>query len=400
MLGGARSMPLFRVSGIPVGVDWTWLLALGYVVYVLAGDYQDILGEGKETQAFLYAVAVALAFFGSIVLHEFGHAIVARRNGIGILGIELWLLGGLAKMDRDPQTPGVEFRVAAAGPAVTALIAAVCIGSAFAIDPDQASHLVQLQIRSGDDAWMAAITSLGTVNVFLLVFNLIPAFPLDGGRIARSIIWKVTGDANRSMVIAAQIGRVFGWLLIGFGLLLLAQGVTISGVIFIFMGWTISQSARGATMQQNLLGEASALTVADVMDRQPVAVSSEASVQQAFDEYFWRYRWPWFPVVDPGGRFLGLLEENAAERVDELERGNRYVHELVTPGSGSERAVNQNTPLTALLANQQIRDHGALMAVSDEGLLAGVVTIEQVQRALREAIAKATRRPEAPQSDL
>ena len=270
-------MPLFRVSGIPVGVDWTWLLALGYVVYILANDYQSILGAGKETEAFLYAAAVALAFFGSIVLHEFGHAIVARRNGIGILGIDLWLLGGLAKMDRDPQTPGVEFRVAAAGPAVTALVAAVCLGGAFAADSGQASHLVQLRTEPGDDAWMAAITSLGTVNVFLLVFNLIPAFPLDGGRIARSIIWRVTGDPKRSMMIAAQIGRVFGWLLIGFGILMLSRA-PLSGVIFIFMGWTISQSARGATMQQTLLGEATALTVADVMDRQPVAMSSRPSM--------------------------------------------------------------------------------------------------------------------------
>ena len=392
-------MPLFRVSGIPVGVDWTWLLALGYVVYILANDYQSILGAGKETEAFLYAAAVALAFFGSIVLHEFGHAIVARRNGIGILGIDLWLLGGLAKMDRDPQTPGVEFRVAAAGPAVTALVAAVCLGGAFAADSGQASHLVQLRTEPGDDAWMAAITSLGTVNVFLLVFNLIPAFPLDGGRIARSIIWRVTGDPKRSMMIAAQIGRVFGWLLIGFGILMLSRA-PLSGVIFIFMGWTISQSARGATMQQTLLGEATALTVADVMDRQPVAMSAEASVQQALDEYFWRYRWPWFPVVDQSGRFLGLIEQNAVERVDEFERANHLVNDLVTPGSATDRAVNEHTPLTAVLAGQQIQDYGALMAVSDDGLLAGVVTIEQIQRALREAIARATRRPEEPASDL
>src|SRR3954453_12220915 len=112
MFGGSRSMPLFRISGISVGVDWGALAMLGIIVVILSGDYRDILGPDKQVEAFGYAVAAALAFFGSIILHEFGHAAVARRNGIGILGIDLWLLGGLAKMDREPQTAGVEFRVA------------------------------------------------------------------------------------------------------------------------------------------------------------------------------------------------------------------------------------------------------------------------------------------------
>lgn len=382
-------MPLFRVSGIPVGVDWTWLIAVGYVVVVLSGDYQSLLGDDKQAVAFAYAVAVAFLFFGSIVLHEFGHAIVARRNGIGILGIDLWLLGGLAKMDRDPATPGVEFRVAAAGPLVTAVIAAGCLGAAFAIDSGQAGHLVQLRSESGDDAWMAALTTLGTVNAFLLVFNLIPAFPLDGGRIARAAAWKITGDRRKSTLLAANIGRFFGYALIGFGVLLLSRA-PISGVIFIFMGFTLSQAARGTSLQEGMLGEATRLTVADVMDRQPVVMTADVTVQRALDEYFWRYRWPWFPVVDPAGRFLGLVEQHSVELVNEDDRQSRMASDLVAADSGDRRSVRDDTPLTALIANPDIRDYGALMAVDESGLLSGVVTIEQAQRALREAISRAT----------
>lgn len=389
MFGGARTMQLFRVSGIPVGVDWTWLIAVGYIVLTLSNNYQDLLGPDKQLEAFGYAVLVAALFFGSIVLHELGHAFVARRNGIGILGIDLWLLGGLAKMDRDPATPGAEFRVAAGGPFVTLVIAVVCIGAAFIVDPNQAGHLVLLESKPGDDAWMSALTTIGTVNAFLLAFNLIPAYPLDGGRIARSIAWKITGDRRRSTLLAAGIGRVFGYLLVGLGFVLITRA-PISGIIFIFMGFTLAQAARGATMQEGLLGEATRLTVADVMDRQPVVMESDVTVQRALDEFFWRYRWPWFPVVDASGHFLGLIEQHAVELVDEGDRDQRKAGDLVAPQSGERRSVREDTPLTAVIANPEIQDYGALMAVNDVGLLSGVVTIEQAQRALREAISRAT----------
>jgi CBS-domain-containing membrane protein len=149
-------------------------------------------------------------------------------------------------------------------------------------------------------------------------------------------------------------------------------------------------------MQEGFFGEARGLTVADVMDRQPVAMPADASVQRALDEYFWRYRWPWFPVVDSTGVFVGLIEQNAVDRVDERERGARHAGELVAPDSQRDCAVREDTPLTALLANDQIRDFGSLMAVDDRGALSGVVTLQQVQRALREAIARATQQDAPP----
>lgn len=142
-------MPFFRAWGIQVSVDWSWLLALGYVMFVMVDDYQQLLGPEQRNLAFAYGVGVAFAFFASIVLHEFGHAIVARRNNIGILGIELWLLGGLAKMDRDPESPGVEFRVSAAGPAVTLALAIGLLGAAYGLNPGPTSELEPLQITAG-----------------------------------------------------------------------------------------------------------------------------------------------------------------------------------------------------------------------------------------------------------
>lgn len=385
-------MPLFRVAGIQVSVDWSWLIALGYVMFVMVQDYQDLLGPDDRNLAFAYGVGVAFAFFGSIVLHEFGHAVVARRNNIGILGIELWLLGGLAKMDREPKSPGVEFRVSAAGPLVTLLLSIALLGAAVGINEGPNSHLEPFTIHQGASPTVVALTTLGWINVFLLVFNLIPAYPLDGGRIARSIIWKWTGDSSRATVISATIGKYFGYSLVALGAyMLLVLNSVFSGVLFAFMGWSLAQSAQAATFQEGVLGGARDLTVADVMDTQPVVMPATASVQQALDEYFWRYRWPWFPVVDASGQFVGMIEQQAVDRVDEDDRALRTASELISPGSTKERSVRDDTPLTALLANEQIRDFGSLMAVDDRGLLSGVVTLQQVQRALRAAIEAATR---------
>lgn len=384
-----QPLPLFRVAGVNVTASWTWLVALAYVVFLLSGSFNDVLGPGNDIEAYAFAVALAFLFFGSIVLHEFGHAIVARRNGVGILGIELWLLGGLAKMDRDPVTPGAEFRVAAAGPAVTAAVAAVCLGVAALTGPDQLGHLLQMTVEQGDEPWLVGLAWLGVVNVLLLVFNLFPAYPLDGGRIARATVWKLTGDEQRGTNFAASLGRVFGAGLMLLGLLMLG-GNPFGGVLFIYMGFSIMQSARGVVARRGLLGDATRLTVADVMDTRPVVMAGDVSTDRALEEFFWRYHWPWFPVVDLAGRFVGLVEQVQVEGIDERERPGRSVDELIDPGSAENRSIRQDTPLTAVLANQQFREFGALMAVDEQGVLTGVVTLDQVQRGLRDAIARAT----------
>lgn len=383
-------MTLFRAFGIQVSVDWSWLLALGYVMFVMVGDYQQLLGPDQQNLAFAYGVGVAFAFFASIVLHEFGHALIARRNGIGILGIDLWLLGGLARMDREPASAGVEFRVAAAGPFVTLLLAIGLLGGAAAVHSGPLEELKPLTIVDGESPLVVALTTLGWINVFLLFFNLIPAYPLDGGRIARSIVWAISGDAGRATLIAATLGKWFGYLLAAFGaLVLITAGWLIGGLLFMFMGWSLAQSARAATFQESVFGEARDLTVADVMDEQPVVMPGDATAQRALDEFFWRYRWPWFPVVGADGRFLGLIEQDVVDRLPEGERDRRRAAELIAPGAEKATAVPSDTPLTALLANAQIRDHGSLVVVDEHGVLAGVVTLQQVQRALREALERA-----------
>ena len=385
MLGGS-SITLFHVRGIRVAVDWSWFLVLFLVIFWLSRFYGDVLGEsGTETAPFALAVVSAAGFFGSIVLHELGHALVAIRNGIGILSIQLWVFGGMARMDRESDSPATEFKVAVAGPLVTLAIVVVltAVGLAAA-GPDEYWKAVLIESDAEVSGALAAVAWLASINFLVLVFNLLPAFPMDGGRIVRALAWWRTGDRSSATRFAARLGRVFAYIFIVGGLLLVFDEKVFAGVWLALIGVVINGSARAATAQTQITGRISNLSVADVMDREPVAIPGELSVEKALDEYFLRYRWPWFPVVDAAHRFLGLIVRDKADEVPEVSRATSLVSDLVELDDGTFQ-VRADAPLDSLLGNQNLRRFGALMAVDADGRLAGVVTAEQVGRALRDA---------------
>lgn len=385
MLGGG-SITLFHFRGIRVSVDWSWFIVLFLVILYMTNFFEGLLGEGGTTP-FLFGLLSAVGFFGSILLHEFGHAVVAMRNGIGISGIQLWIFGGMARMDREADTPGTELKVAMAGPAVTLAIVVVLALVGTAADGWTAfREAIFLETRSTVSALMALVAWLVSINALILVFNLLPAYPMDGGRVARAIAWRRSGDRTKATRFAANLGRVFGYVFIGGGILLAVSGAVFTGVWLALVGMVINGSARGAAMQTAISSRIGDVSVADVMDREPVAIPGELSVEQALDEYFLRYRWPWFPVVDAAHRFLGLIQRDRADEVPEIERAGSPVSDLVDHDIGL--FVRDDTPLDSLLANQNLRRLGALMAVDAEGRLSGVVTIEQVGRALRDATAR------------
>jgi Zn-dependent protease len=384
MLGGG-SITLFHFRGIKVSVDWSWFIALFLVILWMADFYERLLDESGGAP-FALAVASAVGFFGSILLHEFGHAIVAMRNGIGISSIQLWIFGGMARMDREADSPSTELKVALAGPAVTAAIAIVlaAVGTAVA-GPSGFWEAVVLETRSGVSGPMALVAWLVTINLLILVFNLLPAYPMDGGRVARALAWWRSGNRNSATRFAANLGRGFAYLFIGLGIAWAFSGNIFGGVWLALIGMVINGSARGAAMQTALTSRIGDVRVADVMDREPVAIPGDLSVERALDEYFLRYRWPWFPVVDAAHRFLGLVQRDRADEVPEVSRSSSHISDLVDHDIGL--FVRDDTPLDTLLANQNLRRLGALMAVDADGRLSGVITIEQVGRALRDATA-------------
>src|SRR5215213_5320182 len=265
---GGGSIQLARVFGIRIGVDWSWFIVLFLIIWNLSGYYDDV---APGSNAFVLAVISALLFFLSILLHELGHAWVAVRNGIPIEGIDLWMFGGVAKLGKDAYSAGVEFRIAAAGPLVTMVIALICFGLGAAVSSgSDALHSARFD-EDVTGATTAVLGYLTSINVLLLAFNLIPAFPLDGGRIARAIAWKLTGDRNKATRFAAWLGRLGGYLMIGVGAYLwLVEDLVGTGIWLAFIGFFLASAARSAELQAAFAGRIEHIRVADVMDAEPV----------------------------------------------------------------------------------------------------------------------------------
>ena len=388
MFGGG-SIQLGRVFGIRIGVDISWFFVLFLIIWSLSGWYQDLF-PGDDTKAFTLAVASALLFFLTILLHELGHAVVAIRNGIPILGIDLWMFGGVAKLGRDTDSAGVEFRVAVAGPIVTLVIGAVCFGAATLLSSSDTvldGSRFEVTQLSGT---VAVLSYLATVNAFVLAFNLIPGFPLDGGRIARAIVWKLTGDRNRATRFAARLGRLAGWGMVAFGGLILVGMIgwdSFSGIWLIFIGFFLASAARSAEAEAEFSDRIDHLRVSDVMDAEPVAIPEQLPLERAEGEFFLRYGWPWFPVVDESGHLVGVVSREAVNSVPEAARGGRPIASVMARDDGGEGLrAGLEDPLEALLSHESLGRLGAVMAVDGDGVLRGIVTVDAVRRALRGAV--------------
>jgi Zn-dependent protease len=379
------TIQLGRIFGIRIGLDYSWFIVLFLIIWNLSGYYDDV---APGSNAFALAVISALLFFLSILLHELGHAWVAIRNGIPIEGIDLWMFGGVAKLGRDADSAGVEFRIAAAGPLVTLVIAVVCFGLGAAVSSgSDALHSAQFD-QDVTGATTAILGYLVSINLLLLAFNLIPAFPLDGGRIARAIAWRLTGDRNRATRFAARLGRLGGYLMIAGGVALYAgTGDYVGGIWLAFIGWFLAGAARSAEAHADFAGRIGHIRVADVMDSEPVAIPESAALSDAEHDFFLRYGWPWFPVTDSNGRLVGVVSREAVESVPATERSVRTVGAVMARDDGSSGLrVRLDEPLENLLGQEGLARLGAIMAVDGEGVLRGVVTINAVRRALQGAV--------------
>jgi Zn-dependent protease len=377
---------LFRIRGIRIAVDFSWFVVLFLIILFLSSSYRDELNlPNGDSEPYFLAVASAALFFASILLHELGHAFVARRHGIGVSGITLWMFGGFARLEKDSDTPGTEFKIAIAGPLVTAAIVLVCVGAFLLMAPSGELRHAALAQSSTDASGAAILVAwLGSINLFVLLFNLVPAFPLDGGRIARAIAWQRTGSRNSGTRFAATLGEWFGVFLIAAGLLyfLAYRGDLLGGVWLAFVGFILRGAAKAAIAQTEVTSRIEGISVADVMERDPVAIPEGASIEQALDEYFLRYRSPWFPVVDAGRHFIGLVDRGGADNVPAGERASWVVSDVLARDSGS-LTIGEDEPLESVLGNESLRRLGALIATDAEGHIRGVLTIDAIGKALR-----------------
>jgi CBS domain-containing protein len=286
---------------------------------------------------------------------------------------------------RPASTPRAEFAVAVAGPVVSFAIAGICfLLGATVLNWGDFWAAAHVDTRAGMGATEAVLGYIAGVNAFVFLFNLIPGLPLDGGRIALAIAWWRTGDRARATKLAATLGRGVAYLMGAAAVFVIVRyGAIFFGVWFIFIATFIAQSARAEELwSRRVAQQLEGLRVADVMDREPVVLPAQTKLDRALDEFFWRYRWPWFPVTDQTGHFVGLVTLENVEKVPEALRPGSTVDEVMARDANAFR-VAVDDPLESLLAAEGLHRLGALMAVDGDGVLRGVVTLDQVRKALR-----------------
>ncbi|MDQ4082392.1 MAG: site-2 protease family protein, partial [Actinomycetota bacterium] len=314
------SFSLGRIAGIQVGVNWSWLVAFALIVWTLASGIFPTTNPGLTDGTYAaMAVVAAVLFFLSLLLHEYGHALVARREGMDIEGITLWLFGGVAKFRGMFPTAGAEFRIAVAGPLVSLALGVLFILASWLGDlPDAVD---------GVAAW------LGWINLVLLVFNLLPALPLDGGRVLRSALWRGKGDFRWATRIAASIGRGFGYLFIAGGVALLILEGAFSGAWLAFMGWFLLLAAGAEDrylMTRQALG---GLRVRDLMVKDPVTAQPDWTLGEFMDDVVWNRRYTTYPVTE-NGHAVGLLPFRCVAAVPRKEWESRRVRDCMLKREG------------------------------------------------------------------
>jgi Zn-dependent protease len=369
------NLTLGRLGGVQIRIHWSWLVVFALIVWSLAATvFPSQNPELSDGVHLAMAVAAALLFFASVLLHELGHAWQARRDGLEIDGITLWLFGGVAQFKGAFPNPGAEFRIAIAGPLVT-----VILSGGFAL-------LALAGLPSAVDgvaAW------LGYINLTLLVFNLIPALPLDGGRVLRAALWRARGDLGWATRVAADVGMGFGYLFIALGVLMFIIEGSFSGAWLAFIGWFLLEAAtaeaRYVATEQALAG----LHVRDLMVRNPVVVDPDITVGRFMDEVASSRRFTTYPVVDRGGRPIGLLAFSSVAAVPRSEWDTRRVRDTMIALDQVPLLAESTSAVEALadLSSKPGQNRGLVVSNGD---LDGLLSITDLARALE------ARRPPRP----
>ena len=368
------SIWLGRIAGIRVGVNLSVFVIVAILVFGLATGRLPLAYPGRDGLAYVgAAVVAAILFLASLLAHEMAHSLVARRHGIEVESIVLWLLGGVASLRGEPKTPGADFRIAVAGP-LTSLALAAGFGLLAA----------GLDLLGVDGLPLGVLTYLAVTNLMLGLFNLLPAAPLDGGRILRAALWRFRGNRQTAAVSAARAGRVLGLLFIALGVLQLVTGAGIGGIWMALIGWFVVSAASAEEQHARVSGRLSGLTVAQVMTPQPLALDGNLTVEQFVHQVVMTHRFSTYPLVDPHGRLVGLVTLNRARAVPPEQHGTTRLADIACPPS-EVPVTRLEEPVQELLERMQGCADGRAVVVDAEGRVIGVVSPTDLARALERA---------------
>ena len=366
----ANGFKLITVLGIPIYINYTWFIVFSLVVSTLAMNYFPQMGPYYSPLAqWGMAFVTAFILFTSILMHELAHSYVAQRQGITIKSITLFVFGGIAHMLGESRTPRGEMKIAAAGPALSLLLSGAFWGILYFQDQGMPASPL-----------MAIAHFLANANMILAIFNLIPGFPLDGGRILRAIIWERTGDINKATLVTSRIGKGFAIFLMIVGLWDILQGAFISGLWLIFIGIFLQQAADEGYRQTLLHRTLSSVKVRDVMTTPVIIVDENMPLDRIVNDFFFRYRFNSFPVVLED-KLVGIVSLHDIKDVKKEEWPYKSVKDImgtdladftISPGRGAIEALDR------MVGSQRGR-----LVVTEDGKVVGIISQRNIMQMLK-----------------
>ncbi len=360
------SFRIFKIAGISIEINVSWLIILVLLTSFLALDYYPVAAEGYSAVVYwALGLLAALLLFASVLVHELSHSLVAKARGLPVKSITLFIFGGVSDIEREPQSPGVEFQMAFAGPLTSLIIGGVAFGAALLI---------------GDSSLLLAATLLyvGWANLLLAGFNLIPGFPLDGGRVLRSIIWKSTGSLRTATRWAARVGQVFAYLLILVGVWRFFVGDFVNGLWFGFIGWFLLQAAQSENLQVTLEAIFRGVKVGQLMTAAPGGAQANMSVQQLVDGYVLPYGVRSIPVMR-GDAMVGLVTLEDVRRVPREQWPQTLIGDAMTPLARLQTA-RADESLNDALPRMTRSDVNQLPVIDESGRLVGMLSRDAIMR--------------------
>ncbi len=367
-----HTIPLGRILGIPIGLDYSWFVIFALLTWMLAGSYYP--AEFKDWPPMLYwflGAVTAILLFVSVLLHELGHSVVALRYGIPVRSITLFLFGGVAQIGAEPPSAIAEFFIAIAGPLVS-LVLAVFL---YAVQP----------LAAGMEPLLGLAKYLAYINLALVLFNLIPGYPLDGGRVLRAIVWAVTGNMRRATLVAANVGRFFAFLLIFAGVWQMFSGNFGGGLWIAFIGWFLDNAASGQVQHTMFQGLLAGHRVSQAMSTRCAAVPADLTLQQLVDEHILGTGQRCF-LVNRGDATVGLMTLRRIKEVPRPEWATTSVAQVMVPLEQSKR-TDPDTELWAALQEMDrdgvnqlpvIRDHRVIGMLSRDDVITFLRTLQEL----------------------
>jgi Zn-dependent protease/predicted transcriptional regulator len=362
---------LGRIAGIEISLHYTWFIIAALITFSLIGQFHYTNPDWSSTVVWVSAIITGILFFGALILHELAHSLVALRQGLPVRSITLFALGGVSQIEHEAMTPGGEFWMAIAGPVTSGVVGLVFLLAAQAIGWGPSTFAPSPEA--------AILGWLGYINIALGVFNMIPGFPLDGGRVLRSIVWKATGNADRSTRIAARIGQAVAVIFIVWGLFRFVASANFGGLWIAFIGWFLLDAAMASYAQAEIIENLRDLHVGDFMTRDCTVVPVQASVQDVIQQLL-RSSQRCF-VVEREGHVAGLVALKELRTVPRQQWAATSVATVMQPLEHLP-ALSPETPAVEGL-ELMMRERASQLPVVSEGRLEGVISRHQILELLQ-----------------